>query len=120
MNMPLLIDTDLGTDPDEARIAASGPAGALLVAQTRRFVEFVARSGLPGVGRGHIPHDPVALLTREHPELFVVEPCRVDVVRSGPDGGRVRATPDPSSPTRVLRDLQPEVVRTVVVEPLVG
>lgn len=107
-------------DEDEARIAAAGPAGALLVAQTRRFVELISQLGLPGFGRGHIPHDPIALLTRERPELFGLERCRIDVVGSGDDAGRVRAVADPSAATRVLRDLDPDVVRAVVVDLLVG
>ena len=71
-------------------------------------------------GRGHIPHDPIALLTRERPELFGLEPCRVEVVSTGDDGGRARATPEPASAIRVLRDLDPDVVRAVVVELLGG
>jgi len=107
-------------DHDHGRIEAAGPAGTLLAANTRDFLAWVRSFAVQVFGRGHIPHDPIALLTRERPELFTVEPCAVAVHGFGATSGRVEATPDPTSPIRIVRAFDPDVVRAAVVDALCG
>lgn len=105
-------------DDDHRHIEAAGPAGALLAANTRDFLAWVRSFAIQVFGRGHIPHDPIALLTRERPELFTLEPVAVEVTGFGGSAGRVRAAPDPASVIRIVRDFDPDVVRRTVVDAL--
>jgi purine nucleosidase len=106
------------TDEDHERISASSEVGLILDANTKDFLALIAALELPGAGRGHIPHDPVALLTLIRPELFTTQACRIEAVGIGARGGHVRAIPDDTSPIQVLRGFDPDTVRRAIVDAL--
>jgi len=99
-------------------VTGVGEAGPILAANTAGFVAWLRQFGLPDIGRGSIPHDPIALLTRQRPELFRTEACRVDVVGWGPGAGQVTATADDAGPVHVVRDFDPGLVRREVLAAL--
>jgi purine nucleosidase len=107
--------------PDIDRIEGAGPAGPLLADQTRRFWRWKEAVAPPEQRQANSPHDPMALLAGFRPELFRFEPVRVGVV--GADGdemaGSVRATPNPTSHIRVVRDASITEVKEAVVAGLV-
>lgn len=100
------------------RVTSIGAVGPILAANTAGFVSWLRQFGLPDIGRGSIPHDPIALLTRQRPDLFDTETCRVDAVGWGPDAGHVTATPDDAGRVRVVRDFDPDLVRGEVLASL--
>lgn len=112
------------TAPDIDRIERGSPAGPLLADQTRRFWTWLATWASPEHQHANSPHDPMALLTAFRPELFRFEAVRIDVTASDDAGaagvaGAVRATADPASPLRVVRDAQFAEVKEAVVGGLV-
>jgi purine nucleosidase len=104
------------SDDDHARVADAGEAGRVLADNTRRFLELITPFTSAGSPRGHVPHDPIALLTRQRPDLFETETCRVEIVGIGPAAGRVRAVPDAAGSVQVVRSFDAEVVRALVVD----
>ncbi len=103
-------------EPDVERIKQGSPAGPLLADQTRRFWEWLATWAPPERQHANSPHDPMALLTAFRPELFEFEAVHVDVVGAGPQSeGSVRATADPASRLRVVRDARLVEVKEAVI-----
>ncbi len=108
--------------PDVDRIEAASPAGALLADQTRRFWQWLATWAPPERQHANSPHDPMALLTAFRPELFEFEAVRIDVAGAEggePEAGSVRATPEPTSPIRVVRDARFADVKEAVIAAVV-
>ena len=84
-------------------IAASGPLGEHLAAETHQFRRWL--------GRPNSPHDPVAILALLRPDLFTVA---TGTVRVGDDGSTSLA-PDDAGPHQVATDLDvPAVTRELV------
>jgi purine nucleosidase len=94
----------------------AGEAGAMLAANLDGFHNWLRDLGLAQAGRGSIPHDPIALLTRQQPELFEMQPCRLEVIGWGPDAGQTAAVPDAAGRTRVVRAFDPDQVRHTLVD----
>lgn len=88
---------------DVDRIAAVHPIGPLMADEARRFWQFLSglREGMPNDRSW--AHDPLALLALVEPELFTFTRMAVEVEADG----RVRGTPDNSSPIEVCTDLDP-------------
>lgn len=97
------------TGDDLARIAAAGPLGSLLAAETRRFWQFTGDDF-------NVPHDPLAVLVLARPELFDLARGRVDVVVGGENDGLTRFTPDPDGPHRIITDYDTAAAAHEIVE----
>jgi purine nucleosidase len=111
--------------PDIDRIERSGPAGALVADQTRRFWRWREGSVPPGRSHANSPHDPMALLTAFRPDLFRFESVGIEVVGAdgiggNPEAGSVRGTPELGSHVRVVRDADFAEVKEAVVASVVA
>jgi purine nucleosidase len=115
------ITTQVLLDQDDLdRIGEAAPAGPLIVDQTQRFWRWLDTMAPGGRAPGNSPHDPMALLTGYHPELFDIEPVRIGIVGAGPQAGQVTAVPDPASRSAIVRAARTGEVKEKVVGYLCG
>jgi purine nucleosidase len=89
------------------------PLGRLLAEQASRFWAWLA-GRLPGVAEdAGWAHDPTALVTLLEPDLISETPMALTLIDPAVDG-RLRWAPDPSSPIRVVTDLDADGVRAAL------
>nr|WP_239514513.1 nucleoside hydrolase [Streptosporangium sp. 'caverna'] len=95
------------------RISAGGELGAALDADIRQWWTHWRRER-------NVPHDPVAVLTLLHPELFEFsEPGRVMISVGGTEAGRSVFLPDPAGSTRITTALDKNHIANRIVDAIV-
>lgn len=80
---------------DLDRIGRSGPLGALIGAEMRRFWEFADQDY-------NVPHDPLAVLSLARPDLFEITRGTIELEALGPDEGMTRFTATPDGPHAIV------------------
>ncbi|WP_116947377.1 nucleoside hydrolase [Jiangella endophytica] len=89
-------------------ISSTGPLGALIGAEMRRFWAFTDQDF-------NVPHDPIAALTLARPGLFRTERGTVTVETEGEHPGTTRFAADPRGPHEVVVDMDvPRVTDEIV------
>jgi purine nucleosidase len=91
------------------QIGEAGPLGRLLASEMTQFWRFAEQDY-------NVPHDPIAVLMLTRPDLFTFEAGKVSVITQGDREGATLFDPSPTSPHRVVTDLDADAVSKEIVQ----
>lgn len=100
---------------------ALGELGHVLAAQYRRWLGFMAETGIvTEEASATNPHDPLAVLSAIRPDLFQFEQCDVEVDLAGETTGRTRLVNCGAGRIRVASDIDVSAAEHEIVRRITG